>query len=210
VIGMIGLVSDIKHATRATFCAEGDAIVLFGSCTDEIGGSEYLARVHDVVAGSPPACDLSAERAAIEAMLECIEASHVSSAHDCSDGGLAVALAECCIANRDQPYGADVELELATGVSKRAAFFGETQARFVVSTSNVEAVLAIARSHGVPARQIGVVTDQSRGLRIAIAGSTLVSDVSSLSDTYHNAIPAIMSRAALASAPEQESSLVGV
>ena len=210
VIGMVGLVSDIKHATRATFCAEGDAIVLFGSSTDEIGGSEYLARVHGVVAGSPPTCDLNAERAAIEALLECIEASHVSSAHDCSDGGLAVALAECCIANRDQAYGADVELELPTGVSSRGAFFGEAQARFVVSTSNVEAVLAIARSHGVPARQIGLVTDQSRGLRIATADRILVSDVGALADAYHNAIPAIMSRAALASEAEQESSLVGV
>ena len=210
VIGMVGLVSDIKHATQATFCAEGDAIVLFGSSTDEIGGSEYLARVHGVVAGSPPACDLNAERAAIEALLECIEASHVSSAHDCSDGGLAVALAECCIANRDQAYGADVELELPTGVSSRGAFFGEAQARFVVSTSNVEAVLAIARSHGVPARQIGLVTDQSRGLRIATADRILVSDVGALADAYHNAIPAIMSRAALASEAEQESSLVGV
>jgi phosphoribosylformylglycinamidine synthase len=207
---MVGLVSDIRHATRATFWNEGDAIVLFGSCTDEIGGSEYLARVHTVVAGRPPACDLNAERAAIVALLECIEAGNVSSAHDCSDGGLAVALAECCVANRDQPFGADVELELPSGVSSRAAFFGEAQARFVVSTSNSAAVLAVARSHGVPAVQIGVVTDKSTGLRIATADRTLVSDVSVLADAYHNAIPAIMSRAALASEAEQESSLVSV
>jgi phosphoribosylformylglycinamidine synthase II len=210
VIGMVGLVSDIRHATRATYSTEGDAIVLFGTCTDEIGGSEYLARVHGVVAGPPPACDLNAERAAIEALLECIQAGNVSSAHDCSDGGLAVALAECCIANRDHPYGADVEIELPAGVSSRAAFFGEAQARFVVSTSSVEEVLSVARSHGVPAAQIGVVTEQSKGLRIAAADRTLISDVSALSDAYHNAIPAIMSRAALASEPEQEPSLVGV
>jgi phosphoribosylformylglycinamidine synthase len=163
-----------------------------------------------VVAGSPPACDLTAERAAIEALLECIEAGHVSSAHDCSDGGLAVALAECCIAKRDQMHGADVNLEAPTGVSSRAAFFGEAQARFVVSSSKVKAVLAIAFSHGVPARQIGVVTDRARGFRIAVDDRILASDVAVLADAYHNSIPAIMSRPAPASEAEPEPALAGV
>jgi len=210
VIGMVGLVSDIKHATRATFWNEGDAIVLLGACTDEIGGSEYLARIHGVVAGRPPECDLNAESAAIEAVLDSIEAGHVSSAHDCGDGGLAVALAECCIANRDKPFGADVRLDPPEGVSSRGALFGEAQARFVLSTSNVEAVLASARAHGVPAQQIGVVTNKSRGLRIAMPDRSIISEVSALSEAYHNAIPEIMSRAALASEAEQEPSLVGV
>ncbi|HEY3257318.1 MAG TPA: phosphoribosylformylglycinamidine synthase subunit PurL, partial [Gemmatimonadaceae bacterium] len=190
VIGMVGLVSDVKHATRATFSAEGHSIVLFGNCTDEIGGSEYLARIHRVVAGPPPACDLNAERAAIDALLECIEAGNVSSAHDCSDGGLAVALAECCIANRSQLHGAEVQLDLAGGVTARAALFGEAQARFIISTSDVNAVLAIANAHGVPARRIGVVTDEAHGFRITTPDLTLVSDVTPLADAYHNAIPA--------------------
>ena len=210
VIGMVGLVSDVTRATRAPFRAEGDAIVLFGSCTDEIGGSEYLARIHGTVAGSPPGCDLKAESAAIEALLECIEAGHVSSAHDCSEGGLAVAVAECCMAYRDQQHGADIELDLAAGVSTRAALFGEAQARYVLSTSNVNAVLAAAKSHGVPAKQIGVVTNSSRGLRIAVGDRTLVADIGALADAYHNAIPAIMSRAALAAEAEPEPALAGV
>jgi len=210
VVGMVGLMSDVKHATRATFSTEGDAIVLFGRCTDELGGSEYLARIHGVVAGAPPRCDLAAERAAIEAVIESIEAGQVSSAHDCSDGGLAVALAECCIADRSRLSGADVVLDLPPYVFAQAGLFGEAQARFVISTADAEAVLAIARSHGVPARKIGIVTDKSRGFRIAAAGKTLVADVGALAEAYHGAIPAIMSRPALVKAAEPEPVLAGV
>jgi phosphoribosylformylglycinamidine synthase II len=212
VIGMVGLLSDVKHATRSTFRAEGDSIVLFGDCSGEIGGSEYLARIHDVVAGAPPACDLTVERAAIDALIECIEGGHVSSAHDCSDGGLAVALAECCIAKRDSVHGADVDLAFAGALPFRAVLFGEAQARFVLSTPAVDAVLAIARAHGVPARRAGVVTSADRGLRIATPERVLSADVLALSDAYHDTIPAIMSRPALATdtVPELPLILAGV
>lgn len=198
VIGMVGLLSDVKHATRSTFRTEGNSIVLFGDCTGEIGGSEYLARIHGIVAGPPPACDLSAERAAIDALIECIEAGHISSAHDCSDGGLAVALAECCIGKRDRLKGADVDLTFAGALPFRAALFGEAQARFVISTSSVDAVLAIATTHRVPARRLGVVTNADQGLRIATPDRVLFADVDALADAYHNTIPEIMSRPALA------------
>src|SRR3954464_12765904 len=66
VIGMVGLIDDLDRITRANFSAEGDAVVLLGNPTDEIGGSEYLARVHKVVAGAPPRCDLDAERNLID------------------------------------------------------------------------------------------------------------------------------------------------
>jgi len=210
VIGMVGLVDDIAHATRATFRTEGDAIVLFGECTPELGGSEYLARIHGVVAGRPPGCNLEAERVAINALLECIEAELVSSCHDCSDGGLAVALAECCIGNREEERGADVDLSVAQRISSRATLFGEAQARFILSTSSVDAVLRIAAAHGVPARKIGTVTDSGRGFRIALGDEVLRADLSALSDAYHNAIPQIMSRPALAADVESEPVLAGV
>ena len=66
---MVGLLNDVANATRSTFQAEGESIILFGHCTSELGGSEYLARIHGVVAGAPPQCDLQAERAAIDALL---------------------------------------------------------------------------------------------------------------------------------------------
>ncbi|HKH93495.1 MAG TPA: phosphoribosylformylglycinamidine synthase subunit PurL, partial [Gemmatimonadaceae bacterium] len=93
VIGMVGLVDSLAHVTRSTFTTPGDAIVLLGENTDELGGSEYLARVHDVVAGRPPRCDLARERAVIATLLDAIRSGAVRSAHDCAEGGLAVALA---------------------------------------------------------------------------------------------------------------------
>jgi phosphoribosylformylglycinamidine synthase II len=210
VIGMVGLVSDIAHATRATFRNEGDLVVLFGESTPELGGSEYLASIHGVVAGRPPTCDLEAERATIEALLECIEGGLVESAHDCSDGGLAVALAECCIANREGHHGLDVALQSNPDVSSRAALFGEAQARFVLSTSSVDAVLRIASAHSVPARQIGTVASADAGFRIKLDDNELRADVTALSNAYHNAIPNIMSRPALASDAEPELIMAGV
>src|SRR5207253_8077407 len=100
VVGMVGLVEHIDHVTRANFEHAGDSIVLLGEPTGELGASEYLARIHGVVAGRPPRCDLAAERRLIDAVLDAIQAGHITSAHDTSDGGLAVALAECCMMDR--------------------------------------------------------------------------------------------------------------
>ena len=210
VVGMVGLVNDLKHITRAVFRAEGDAIVLFGKCTGELGGSEYLAHVHGVVAGSPPACDLEAERTTIDALLECIERGLVSSAHDCSDGGLAVALAECCMMNRDRQHGADVELGFAPDIASRAILFGEAQARFILSTAFAPKVLEIALAHGVPARRIGIVTPAAAGVRITTHDRVLITDVAAASEAYHGAIRAIMSQAVPAADAAPEPSLAGV
>ena len=210
VVGMVGLLDDITHATRSTFVNDGDSIVLFGMCTNELGGSEYLARIHRVVAGRPPQCDLEVERAAIEAVIECISKGHIISAHDCSDGGLAVALAECCMANRDVLHGADIQLDLADNVSPRAGLFGEAQGRFIVSTADVDAVIAIAKSHNVPATRIGHVRSEQSGFRIMMGNRELYSDVGDLASAYHDAIPAIMSRPALATDAEPEPVLAGV
>jgi phosphoribosylformylglycinamidine synthase subunit PurL len=198
VVGMVGLVEDIDHLTRAEFAAEGDGIVLFGECTGELGGSEYLASVHGVVAGHPPACDLEAERRAIDAVLESIRQGSVTSAHDCSDGGLAVALAECCVMTRDNQHGAQVDLAFIVDIESRAVLFGEAQGRFVLSTASVSDLLEVARKHGVPARQVGTVMSRDRGLQISTRDCVLIASTSDLSDAYHGAIPAIMSRAALA------------
>ncbi len=209
VIGMVGLVEDIDHLTRAEFAAEDDAIVLFGECTSELGGSEYLASVHGMVAGHPPACDLEAERRAIDAVLDSIRQGYVTSAHDCSDGGLAVALAECCVMNRDNEHGADIDLAFIGDIEPRAVLFGEAQARFVLSTASVSGLLEIARKHGVPAQHVGTVMPRDGDFRIATRDRVLIASTGDLSDAYHGAIPAIMSRAALA-ATLPEPALAGV
>jgi phosphoribosylformylglycinamidine synthase len=198
VIGMVGLADDIDHVTRATFQRAGDAIVLLGDPTFEIGASEYLSRVHGVTAGAPPNCDLAAERRLIDALLDAIRAGVVSSAHDCSDGGFAVALAESAMASRERTFSATVDLTGWPAISRRALLFGEAQARVIISTSAPDEVERIARSHNVPARRIGVVEPADRPFRIRYASGALVAPVEQLAAAYHDAIPSIMTRVAVA------------
>ncbi|MBX7120168.1 MAG: phosphoribosylformylglycinamidine synthase II, partial [Gemmatimonadaceae bacterium] len=204
-IGMVGLLDDAAHATRMDFTTAGDAIVLLGENTDELGGSEYLAWIHGVVAGAPPACDLEGEKRLIAAILEAIRAGHVRSAHDCAEGGLAVALAECCIADRTKPMGATVDLAAWAGLAPRALLFGEAQGRIVVSTPDAAAVLAVAARHGVPARVIGSVAEAGAGLTIA---GHLRLAAATMAEAYHEALPRAMARAA-AEAITQDPALQG-
>jgi phosphoribosylformylglycinamidine synthase len=196
VVGMVGLVESLAHVTRATFRTPGHAIVLLGDNTDELGGSEYLAAVHGVVAGAPPRVDLDGERRLIAALLEAIRDGHVASAHDCSDGGLAVALAECCMADPDAWMGADVDLSPWAALPARALLFGEAQGRIVVSTAHADAVLAVAAAYGVPARRIGTVQAADAGLALRVGARAWTAAVAALADAYHGAIPRIMDSAA--------------
>jgi len=196
VVGMVGLIDSLAHITRSGFANEGDDIVLLGEPTSELGGSEYLARVHGVAAGAPPRCDLAREKATIDALLEAIRAGGVRSAHDCSDGGLAVAVAECCIADRDGTLGAEIELSKWSTLPLRALLFGEAQARIIVSTAQPSVVLEIARKHGVPARVIGQVRAPGAGLTIRIGERAIRAPLDRLAHAYHDAIPDIMNAAA--------------
>ena len=198
VIGMVGLIDDVDHVTRATFQRAGDSIVLLGEPTSELGGSEYLARIHGVTAGAPPACDLEAERRLIDALLECIQSGAVASAHDCSDGGFAVALAECAMASRESAFSATVDLTPWSSIARRALLFGEAQGRIIVSSDSPEVIERIAVAHGVPARRIGTVETADRPFRIRYAGGELVSPLDQLATAYHTAIPSIMTRVAVA------------
>ena len=194
-IGMVGLLDDVAQATPMEFREAEDAIILLGEPTNELGASEYLSWIHGVVAGAPPACDLERERALVETLHESISAGLLHSAHDCSEGGFAVAIAECCIANPLALHGAMVDLTPWKAIASRALLFGEAQGRAVVSTSDAEAVLAIAKKHGVPARSIGTVKPPNEGLVIGVAGHSMRSPLSDLSTAYHDAIPKAMRRA---------------
>ena len=196
VIGMVGLIESLTHVTRAHFQNDGDAIVLFGDPTAELGASEYLARLHDTVAGAPPACDLDAECALIDALLEAIRGGLVRSAHDCADGGLAVALAECCIMNRGEQHGAAVDLSHWRELPVRALLFGEAQARVVVSTPMPDTVLGVARKYNVPAKLIGRVRSAGAPLQITMANARLDAPLAELDDAYHESIRRIMSQSA--------------
>ena len=194
VVGMVGLIDNIEHVTRATFRVDGDTILLLGEMGSELGGSEYLATIHSLVLGAPPACDVEKERATIDALLEAIRAGLVSSAHDCSDGGIAIALAECCIAAPDAESGAEIDLSRWAHLPNRALLFGETQGRFIISSSAPARVEAIARKAGVQCTRLGTVKANSPTLAITVGDGTMRAQREMMRRAYHEAIPKIMSR----------------
>jgi phosphoribosylformylglycinamidine synthase subunit PurL len=186
-IGMVGVVDDLSHVTTAAFKHAGDAIVLLGRNTAELGGSEYLKVVHGRVAGDAPAVSLEGETALQTALLSMIRAGLVRSAHDTAEGGLAVALAESAFG--EAPFGIDVELDDALPAS--ALLFGEAQGRVVVSCAggDVDGILEVARENGVPAKRIGTVGAPFGTFTVRTAGGTIEAQASELVAIYENAIP---------------------
>ena len=154
VLGIVGLIDDIRKAVRPGFRAAGDAVVLIGESFEEVGGTEYLRIVHGREAGAPPAIDLEQEKRNQECLLDLIDAGLVRSAHDLSEGGLAVALAECAFKSEDKT-GCQIDLE--DGLREDALLFGESQSRMVMTCrrANLGRVLELAAARGVPARAIG-------------------------------------------------------
>jgi phosphoribosylformylglycinamidine synthase len=155
IVGMLGILAHISHATTQTWKETGDVVVLLGETREELGGSEYLKVCHGMVQGRPPTVDLELERRVQGCCLEAIRAGLVRSAHDCSDGGLAVTLAEGCVSNPDKPIGVDVNL--ADSLRPDALLFGESQSRIVLSLreADLNRVQAIADHYGVAVTLIG-------------------------------------------------------
>ncbi len=192
IIGVVGLVEDASKVRSRTFRHEGHDVVLLGEGFGELGGSEYLKVVHGRVQGQPPAIDLTREAALIRLLTDATKRGLLQSAHDCSDGGLAVTLAECCF-NSGMGVEADVpavERPAVTGVSPAiAALFGESASRAVVSVDPADraALLALAAELRVPARVIGR-TGGSR-LRVRVAAAPAIDcEVAEAQQTWSTAI----------------------
>ncbi len=152
-IGMLGLLEDVSHAVPAAFQAPGDVVLLLGETRDELGGSEYLATRHGIEQGRPPALDLDAERALHDFLVEAARQELLRSAHDVSEGGIAVALAECSIRS-----GLGVGAVLPeNGLAPEAWLFSESASRAIVTcpAARRDAVLALAEQKGVPAEVLG-------------------------------------------------------
>jgi phosphoribosylformylglycinamidine synthase subunit PurL len=194
-IGMVGVLDDVEKHLTMPFKAEGDAIVLLGRNTDELGGSEYLKVVHGLVAGDAPHVDLEAERRLQELVLSLNDAGLLRSAHDTAEGGLAVALAESSIA-ADPMLG--IECELHDELDPAALLFGEAQGRIVVScrAEAVGQVVEQAAGMGVPATVIGKVARADGAFRVrTAAGAAIDLPVASLHEVHAMAIPRLMERA---------------
>ena len=153
-VGLVGVLAHVEDHCTTAFKREGDAVVLLGRTKAELGGSEYLKVVHGLVAGRPPKVDLVDERLLADLLVTAIRTGIVRSAHDCAEGGLAVALAECCIAG-----GIGAEIDPETGLPGVAELFSESQARAVltVAPQHYDALKQLAMTHGTPCVRIGTV-----------------------------------------------------
>jgi len=190
VIGMLGILDDVRYATTAFFKNADDEIALIGANLEEIGGSEFLRVIHGQVAGDCPFLDLQEEKSIQAACLEAIQSGLLHSAHDVSDGGLGIAMAECCIMNDEQPLGATFEL----WPYDRADFalFGESQSLIIISykPSYRGAVAQICQKHDVPFTVLG----RTGGATLKIPEVLEVS-LAEMREEYYFAIERMMEKA---------------
>ena len=183
VIGMIGVIAGRRQTAdgrslqpiTANFKDEGDVLLLLGDTKEDLGGSEYLKLLHQRKAGKPPRVNLQHERRLGRVLLEAAGHGLLKSAHDCSEGGLAVAVAECCIMDEERRIGAAVQFGIRNSefgipniphsafrlshVRVDALLFGESAGRVLVTCEpyQQEQLKVLARKAGVPCRRLGTV-----------------------------------------------------
>ncbi|OGU55866.1 MAG: phosphoribosylformylglycinamidine synthase II [Ignavibacteria bacterium RBG_13_36_8] len=187
VIGMVGLVEDLEHITESFFKSEGDLIYLLGEDYEEIGGSEYLKVIHNLVQGNTPRIDLQTEKDLQNLVLKLIRNKLINSAHDISDGGILTALAECCIINEEKPVGAEVRIQVKT--REDFSFFSESQSRIIVTVApeNKEQFEGIASKCFTPYCEIG----ETGGNTFKI-NDQYEFPLNKLKELYYESIPKIM------------------
>ncbi len=194
VIGMVGVLQDLERRVPSAFRSAGDEIWIAGATRDEIGGTEYLAACHGTIAGEPPSVDLDEAAALVDFLVTGAENRTFRSAHDCADGGLSVALAECAILARDGALGFTADLDLAPGardVSAAGLWFGESHSRVVLTCALGEGdrLAVSAEAHGVPVARIGAVARAGEPCRMTGAQHTVSAPVGELATVYDAAIP---------------------
>jgi phosphoribosylformylglycinamidine synthase subunit PurL len=191
-VGMVGLIPEEQFITRQFFQDAGDVVFLVGPVGVELGGSHYLKVVHGRKEGRPPRLDYERELAVHSAVLALIRNGMAKSAHDCSEGGLAVALAECCISG-EKRIGAEIRLS-GRNLREDQVLFNEDQSRVIVSVSSNDAIAteAICRQRGVPVFRLGQVGGAA--LVLTTGESTVRWSLDQLFDSWYTAIARIMAR----------------
>ncbi|HET6712765.1 MAG TPA: phosphoribosylformylglycinamidine synthase subunit PurL [Actinomycetota bacterium] len=187
VIGMLGLLDDHRLRVPAGFPAAGLSVYLLGETFPELGGSEFADVVLGLVAGRPPALDLVKERALHALLVEAAAVDLLASAHDCSDGGLAIALAESAIEG-----GHGFAVTIGSDLPAHVALFSESASRVVVGVApeHEQAFAELARTHGVPAARLG----ETGGPRV-VFGGIFETTVAELTDIHETAIPRLLGEA---------------
>jgi phosphoribosylformylglycinamidine synthase len=171
---MVGILDEPEKHAAPWFKDEGDAVYLLGETREELGGSEYLFTLHQKKAGKLPALDLAFEKRLQSTVRAAIAEGILKSAHDCSEGGLAVALAECCF-HPEGPRGAEIALA-SQGVRRDALLFGESASRIVVTVGAIHEspLQRMTREHDVPCTRLGAVGGGN--LRVAVDGGTVLDE----------------------------------
>ncbi len=199
VIGLVGQIEDEDAITSQWFKEEGDVILLLGNPVDQkdpllgLGGSAYLQVIEGLKSGRPPRVCLEEEKQIADALRGWIGSGVVKSAHDCSEGGLAVALSEACFSEdhaRQTPRfrGAQVALDPVAGVDAGAMLFGESQGRIIVTVERafLPKVLGQAEILGVPLKEIGSVGGET--LTIEYGEASYTWDLRSLHEAWWTSI----------------------
>jgi phosphoribosylformylglycinamidine synthase II len=187
VIGMLGIVQDLAHVTTMAFKQEDDLIILLGKNKDELGASSYLSLIHGLEAGRPPELNLELEKQVQQAAATLIQEKLAVSAHDCAEGGLAIALAECCIAGK---IGA--EIALVENLRPSSLLFGESQSRIIISIrkEKLDLVLQKLNNWQVPFKVLGSVGGEQ--LLITGSGWKINLGLREMEEKYRGAIECII------------------
>jgi phosphoribosylformylglycinamidine synthase II len=191
VVGMVGLLENIEDRLTQGFKKVGSKVILLGETKGHLGGSEYLYSLHGITAGEPPEIDLKSEKNLQQLVVEAAQKRILLSAHDCSEGGLAVALAESAISGE---LGIDVTLPEFVG-RLDALLFGEDQSRIVVSTEDdkLNELFVLCEKYTIPYTVLGEVTTDDKFI-ISYAGKGEIINLSleEISKVWVEAIPCQM------------------
>jgi phosphoribosylformylglycinamidine synthase II len=185
-IGMLGLLDDYENAITANFKNVGDIILLLGETHGHIGASEYLHAIHNKTSGETPHLDLLKEKSLQQLILRLVQQRLINSCHDVSEGGLAVALAECCIPSIYNGLQLGATVSYQTSLRNDFYLFGEDQSRVIVSLSkkNADEVISVLRQVGQPYTILGEVTRD-----YFMIGSIIKLTVHQLSEAYLSGFP---------------------
>jgi len=194
VVGMIGLLTRADRAVPSHARSPGDVVFLLGETRAELGGSAYWEICHDFVGGQPPRVNLEDEKRLIDLLVTGAERGLFHSAHDCSQGGLAVALAEVAMGGPYQQRGYGLDVDLTTYDARRTThelLFSESHGRVVVTCApeRAGAVQALAGELGVPIHRAGAVGPANGAFRIGLRDGQIEEPVTRLRDVYFSAIP---------------------
>jgi len=169
IIGMIGLIEDINKSITMNFKEDGDVVILLGKTKEELGGSEYLAEIHELEKGKISDVNFALERRLHKLILDANDKKLLQSAQDIAEGGLAVALAECSMENE-----MGIEVKLDSELRKDIALFGESQSRFIISVrpENLNTIKELIAENKIPSTVLGTIGGEK--FKISISGEEII------------------------------------